>query len=176
MTNTRTRCLWWIKHCRYGLFNHLGSCWNIQFQISSRRKTGKETLKSSKLQLLEKILANKFTLTDAEDNTSGLLNKRNTADLSLLRILLAIQQKPWEPSFWEVMDSFVLVAYASLAASRTLLQWLLAYLNFTLYSEDLWCWCKQKCDFYELWQQHKLLKTIAMSEVWPNTYDEGYIN
>ena len=34
------------------------------------------------------------------------------------------------------MNSFVLLAYASLAASRTLLQWLLACLNFTLESED----------------------------------------
>ena len=34
------------------------------------------------------------------------------------------------------MGSFVLVAYASLAASRTLLQWLLACLNFTLDSEE----------------------------------------
>ena len=35
------------------------------------------------------------------------------------------------------MDSFVLVAYTSLAASRTLFQRLLACLNFTLDSEDL---------------------------------------
>ena len=37
------------------------------------------------------------------------------------------------------MDSFVLLAYASLAASRTFLQQLLACLNFVLYSEDLFC-------------------------------------
>ena len=42
------------------------------------------------------------------------------------------------------MDSFVLVAYASLAASRTILQRLLACLNFTLKSEDLFCWNKLK--------------------------------
>ena len=42
------------------------------------------------------------------------------------------------------MDSFVLLAYASLAASRTLLQWLLACLNFTLDSEDWFCWYKRK--------------------------------
>ena len=40
------------------------------------------------------------------------------------------------------MDSFVLLAYASLAASRTLLQQLLACLNFTLESEDLSFWYK----------------------------------
>ena len=57
---------------------------------------------------------------------------------------LAIWQNSQEPSFLEVMDSFVLLAYASLAASRTLLQQLLACLNFTLDSEDLFCWYKQK--------------------------------
>ena len=62
----------------------------------------------------------------------------------LRAVELAIYQKSREPSFREVMDSFVLLAYASLAASRTLLQWLLACLNFTLDSEDLFCWCKRK--------------------------------
>ena len=41
------------------------------------------------------------------------------------------------------MDYFLL-AYASLAASRTLFQQLLACLNFTLDSEGLFCWHKQK--------------------------------
>ena len=59
------------------------------------------------------------------------------ADLPLLRMLLAICQKFSDPSFWEVMDPFALLAYASLEASRTLFQQLLAYLNFTLGSEDL---------------------------------------
>ena len=36
-------------------------------------------------------------------------------------------------------DAFVLLAYASLAPSRTLFQQLLACLNFTLDSEDLFC-------------------------------------
>ena len=47
------------------------------------------------------------------------------------------------------MDSFALVAYASLATSRTLLQQLLACLNFTLDSEDLFCWYKPRKSF--LW-------------------------
>ena len=42
------------------------------------------------------------------------------------------------------MVSFVLIAYASLAASRTLLQWQLVCLNFTLDSKDLFCWYKRK--------------------------------
>ena len=103
-------------------------------------KTGKEIPESSRLEFLEKFLANNFALSDAEDNTSGPLNRRGMADLTLLRTLIAICQKSQDPSFWEVMDSLVLVAYASLAASRTLLQRLLACLNFTLDSEDLFCW------------------------------------
>ena len=54
-------------------------------------------------------------------NTSGSLNRGTVANLTLLRKLLAISQKSREPSFREVMDSFVLLAYASLAASRNLL-------------------------------------------------------
>ena len=72
------------------------------------------------------------------------LNRGGIEDLFLLRTLLAIRQKSREPSLWEVMDSFVLLAYASLAASRTFLQQLLACLNFTLDSEDLFCWYKRK--------------------------------
>ena len=64
------------------------------------------------------------------------LNRGGIEDLFLLRTLLAIRQKSREPSLWEVMDSFVLLAYASLAASRTFLQQLLACLNFTLDSRN----------------------------------------
>ena len=32
-----------------------------------------------------------------------------------------------------------------------------------------------KSHFYELWQQHKQLKTMEMSEAWPDIYNEGYI-
>ena len=33
----------------------------------------------------------------------------------------------------------------------------------------------KKC-FYELWPQHKQLKTTKMSEAGPHIYDEGYIH
>ena len=92
------------------------------FRLVLEGTTGKEIPESSRFEFLEKFLANNFALSDAEDNTSGALNRGGIADLPLLRTLLAIRQKSREPSFWEVMDSFVLVAYASLAASRTLLQ------------------------------------------------------
>ena len=68
------------------------------------------------------------------------------------------------------MGSFGLVAYANLAASRTLLQPQLACLNFTLDSEDLLCWYKW------VWQQHKQLKTMEISEAWRDNYDEESIH
>ena len=64
----------------------------------------------------EKFSANSFALSDAEDNTSGPLNRGGIADLPLLRTLLAIHQKSQETSLWEVMDSFVLLVYVSLEA------------------------------------------------------------
>ena len=63
------------------------------------------------------------------------------------------------------MDSFVLVAYASLEASRTLLQRLLACLNFTLESEDLSFWYKRKKGF--LW-------TMAGAQVAENDGGEWF--
>ena len=92
------------------------------FRLALEEKTGEEIPESLRLEFLEKFLGNNFTLSDTEDNTSCPLNRGGIADLPLLRTRLAIHQKSREPSFWEVMDSFVLVAYASLAASRSLLQ------------------------------------------------------
>ena len=114
------------------------------FTLILEGKTGKVIPESSRLEFLGKFLANNFALSDADDNTSGPLNRGGIADLPLLRTLLAIRQKSREPSFWKVMDSFVLVAYASLAASRTLFQRLLPCLNFTSDSEDLFCRYKRK--------------------------------
>ena len=74
------------------------------------------------------------------------------------------------------MDSFVLVAYASLADWRTLLKQLPACLNFTLDLEDLLFCFKQKNNFSQLWQQHKQLKTMQMSQAWPDIYDKWYIH
>ena len=110
------------------------------FKLVLDGKTGKDIPESSRFEVLEKFSANNFALLDAEDNTSGPLNRGGIADLPLLRTLLEICQKSREQSFWEVMDSFVLLVYASLTASRTLLQRLLACLNFALESEDLSFW------------------------------------
>ena len=113
------------------------------FRLVLEGKTCKEIPESSRLEFLQKFLGKKFALSDADGNTSGLLNRGGIADLSLLRTLLAIRQKPCELSFWKVMDSFLLLADAGLGASRTVLQQLLTCLNFTLDSGNLFCWFKQ---------------------------------
>ena len=79
------------------------------FRLVLEGKTGKEIPELSRLEFIEKFSANNFALSDAEDNTSGLLNRGGIADLLLLRTLLAILQKSRESSLWEVMDSFVLL-------------------------------------------------------------------
>ena len=138
---------------------------------------GKEMSQLSRLIFLERLLANRFALSDAEDNNCGPLNRGGIVDLPMLRTLLAIRLKSQELRFWEVTDSFVLVEYASLAASTTLLQLLHAYLNFQrnflkikrIYSVGK----NKKSDFYELWQKLKQLKTMKKSKAWPDIYEEG---
>ena len=63
----------------------------MQFQISSRKETGKEIVGSSKLEFGKTFLANNFALSDVEDNVSGPLNRGSTADLPMLSALLAIR-------------------------------------------------------------------------------------
>ena len=53
------------------------------FRLVLAGKTGKEIPESSRLEFLEKLLATSFALSDAEDNTSRLLNRGGIADLTL---------------------------------------------------------------------------------------------
>ena len=63
------------------------------FRLVLEGKTGKEIPESSRFEFLEMFLANNFALSDAEDNTSGPLNRGGIADLPMLKTLLAIHQK-----------------------------------------------------------------------------------
>ena len=51
------------------------------FRLNLGGKTGKEIPESSGLEFLEKLLANSFALSDAEDNTCWLLNRGCLANL-----------------------------------------------------------------------------------------------
>ena len=92
------------------------------FRVVLDSKTGKEIPESSRSEFLETFLANNFALSDAEDSNFHQLNRGGVADLPLLRTQLAIHPKFGQPNFREVINFFVLVAYASLAALRTLLE------------------------------------------------------
>ena len=111
------------------------------FKLVLGRKTGKKIPASSRSELFEMLLPNSFALSDVKNSISIPWNRGGIADLPLLKTLLAICQKSWKTSFWEVMDSFFIsiCKYASLAASRWPFQRLLACLNFHLY-RDLFCW------------------------------------
>ena len=50
------------------------------FKLVLEEKTGKEIPESSRLEFLEKFSANNFALSDAEENTSGPLNRGGIAD------------------------------------------------------------------------------------------------
>ena len=65
----------------------------MPFRLVLEGRTGKEIPEPSRLEFLEKFLANYFALSDAEGNTCGLLNRGGIADLLLLKTLLAIRQK-----------------------------------------------------------------------------------
>ena len=62
------------------------------FRLVLEGKTGKET-PVIQIRILRKVLADNFALSDAEDNTYCLFNRKGIADLPLLRTLLAICQK-----------------------------------------------------------------------------------
>ena len=83
-------------------------------------KAGIEIPEPSRLELQKekKKLVNNFALSDAV----GPLNRRGVVGLPLLRRLLLICRRSRKPGFSEVMESFILLVYKSLAASRILLQ------------------------------------------------------
>ena len=43
-------------------------------------------------------------------------------------------------------------------------------------AEDLFCCCKKRSNFYELWQQHKQPKTMQMNQASSDICDEEYIH
>ena len=53
----------------------------ITIKLVLEGKTGKEIPESSRLKFLEKFSEKNFILSDAEENTSGLLNRGGIADL-----------------------------------------------------------------------------------------------
>ena len=86
-----------IDESRFAMtfLNILGVMEICSFRLVLKGKTGKEMPQSSRLEFFEKFLANNFALSDAEDNTSGLLSRGGTGDLRLLRTLKHLNNS-WE--------------------------------------------------------------------------------
>ena len=83
------------------------------FRLVLDGKTGKEIPESLWLEFSEKFLAKNFALSDAEDNTSGSLSSGGISDLQLAKS----PENQVSGTRWTL-----LVAYPSLAASRSLLK------------------------------------------------------
>ena len=92
------------------------------FKLVLQRKTGKEIPESSQLKFLEKFSVNNFALLNAEDNTSGPLDRGGIADLPLLC------------KFLESNRLFCFISMCKFGSFKNLSQRLLACLDFTLES------------------------------------------
>ena len=140
-------------------------------------KTGNEIPELSRLELLEKFLANNFALSEAEDKNSGLLNRGGIADLLLVRTLSNSPPKVPRTKFLGSNGFFCFSSICKFcsfknhfATINSLSELYFRFRRFILLVQT------RKKDFYELLQQHKQLKTMEMCEAWPDIYNEWYIH
>ena len=132
------------------------------FKLVLQRKTGKEIPipESSRLEFLEKILANNFTLSDLpfwrhyQQFVRSL--KSQVSGKSHSFALFYQHMQVWQHQ--EYFSSNYQPACTLLSIQEN-------------YSVDT----NKKNEFYELWQQHKQ-KAVEMSEAWPDIYNEGHIH
>ena len=83
----------------------------MKLHISSRREKRLRDTIVIKIRVFRKVIsANNFALPDAEDNTSGPLNRGDIPDLPLLWTLLAIPQKSRWPRFRGVIGLFCFIS------------------------------------------------------------------
>ena len=163
-------------------YNHLGVKEILtSFRLVLKGKTGKGIFKSSRLELIEMFLANNFALSDGENNTFKLLNKEGIKDLPLqisnyISNCISNLLKALRATFLGC-ETLVLLVYAGLTASRTLLQWLLAAcLNFAFKRITLMVQTK-KANFMRYdntttsWRPWKLVRvdlTFTMRDIYIN--------
>ena len=83
----------------------------MKLHISSRRENRLRDTIVIKIRVFRKVIsAHNFALPDAEDNTSGPLNRGDIPDLPLLWTLLAIPQKSRGPRFRGVIGLFCFIS------------------------------------------------------------------
>ena len=134
-SNLRKKKLHRTNQCSNFLGRSFSNKDNVRAPIQFRRKRQSQQFKSFK----QTILPYQIQKTTFPDHWVE----------EVWQIYLCLEQhwhSPKVPSakFMESNRPFFLLTHASLAALRILLQRLLACLNFTLDSEDLFCWYKRK--------------------------------
>ena len=143
------------------------------FRLVLEGKPGKEIPESSRLEFLEKFIANDFALSDAEGNTSGPLNWRGIADILLLRTLLAIHQKSRQPSVWEYSCFISICKFSSFqnpfAMITSLSELYFVFRRFIMSVQTKIMISKNYGSSTSSWK-------LEMSQAWPDTYSEGYIH
>ena len=129
------------------------------FRLVLEGKTGIEIPEWSRLEFLEKILANTFALSDAE--VTAPLNRGGISDLPLLRRLLSTLPEVLRAKFLGTDGHFCFTSMHVWQLQEPSLSE--PYFRFRRFILLL-----------------QLEKKISMSkwhsEVWPDTYDEGYIH
>ena len=115
----------------------------------------KRYLESSRLEFLENLSANEFSLSDAERNTSTSLNRKVITDLPLLRTLLEIRQKCQEPRFYKMMDFYCFISICEFGHFKNPVATIssLSELYFRIRSFISLLQTKNNY-FYGLWQQY----------------------
>ena len=160
-STNRTRFLWKIE-VQHDLFNYLGSYGNImQFQISSRRENRYRDTRVINIRVLRKDFSKYFCFIRCRSNSSVLLNRGGISDLPLLRRLLSTLPKVLRAKFLGTDGHFCFTSMHVWQLQEPSLSE--PYFRFRRFILLL-----------------QLEKKISMSkwhsEVWPDTYDEGYIH
>ena len=101
------------------------------FKLVPVKKTGKEIPESTRLEFLDKFSATILPYQMQNINTLGQCIEE-VSRFVFFENSISNSPNSRDTGFWEVIHSFVLLTYASLAASRTLLQQPLACMNFDL--------------------------------------------
>ena len=135
----------------------------------------KLVLEGKASKVLRKVFCKHFGLSEAWDNTSGPLIRGGIVDLPFLRALLAIPQNLWEPGFWS--DTlFCFISITKFGSFKNPFSTIAGLSEFLFRCRRFVLFLQTKELIYELWQQHKLLKTTEIDEAWLDIYVEGYIH
>ena len=107
------------------------------------------------------------------------MNRGGIADIPLLITLLAICQKSWEASFWEVMDSFCFITICKFGSFKnpfvgitSLLEFYFRFRRFILLIQTKKVISMNYGSSTSSWKPWRW----AISEVWPDTMRDRYIN